>query len=186
MADEPVTTAADETDESERRGAAALADSFLRLLPRLRRLGARHHVDGDDLAQDACLRLLRLDAPEAVEQPARYLSSVARNLLIDRHRARAREARVLVSGLDPEMFIADSAANPEQVLAGKQRLALVMAAIAELPPRCSEAFHLHRFHGLTYVEIARQMGISASGVEKHIAEALERLDRALARGEGLS
>lgn len=159
---------------------SGLVDAFVQALPRLRRMGARHQLDGDDFAQEACMRLLRVGAPEAVAEPAQYVASVARNLLIDRHRTRAREAVVLAHDADLR-GAADPTADPEQILAGKQQLARILAAIDALPPRCSEAFCLHRFDGLTYVAIARRMGISTSAVEKHISDALRRLDLVLSQ-----
>ena len=64
------------------------------------------------------------------------------------------------------------------MLSGKESLAGVLAAIEKLPPRCREAFVLHRFENLSYPLIAHRMGISISAVEKHIAEAMARLSRA--------
>ena len=47
-------------------------------------------------------------------------------------------------------------------------LAALLAAIGDLPVRCREAFILHKFDGLSQAEVARQMGISVTMVERHI------------------
>jgi RNA polymerase sigma-70 factor (ECF subfamily) len=155
-----------------------LADACREIAAEGRRRNSQGAVDADDVAQEACARVLDLPAPHNVREPLRYLFRIARNLVIDRRRKRAREA-VLSESLAVIEFGSSNPADPERILAGKQDLARVLAAIESLPPRCREAFTLHRFGGLSYAGIARQMGISTSMVEKHIAEAMLRVTRAL-------
>jgi RNA polymerase sigma factor (sigma-70 family) len=56
-------------------------------------------------------------------------------------------------------------------LAARERLQKVLAALESLGPRTREIFLLHRLDGLKYREIASQLGITVSAVEKHIAKA---------------
>jgi RNA polymerase sigma factor (sigma-70 family) len=60
--------------------------------------------------------------------------------------------------------------HPE-VLAARERLQKVLAGLESLGPRTREIFLLHRLDGLKYREIAAQLGITVSAVEKHIAKA---------------
>ena len=113
----------------------------------------RRGADGDDVAQEACLRALQLPPTRHVRDPIRYLLRIVRNLVVDRHRAKVRET-ALVEALAVVESNSSAAADPERILA------------------------LHRFKGLSYSATARTMGISTSMVEKHIAEAMLRLHRA--------
>ena len=130
--------------------------------------------DAEDVAQDAWIHVLRLSAPQSVREPARFLARIARNLFIDRGRRRKREAALFDSSADAELA-AHNGLDPERITSSEQALMRALAAIEELPPRCREAFELHRFEGLSYIGIAHRMGISVSMVEKHIAEAVLRL-----------
>jgi RNA polymerase sigma factor (sigma-70 family) len=133
-------------------------------------------ADADDVAQEACIRALEVQQPGIVRDPVRYLLRIARNLLVDRARKRVRES-ALIDSLAIVEYDSGAVADPERILAGKQELLRVLAVIGKLPPRCREAFILHRFKGLSYAAVARQMGVSASMVEKHIAEAMLRIHR---------
>lgn len=151
---------------------------------RLRRLHERAAPgEGEDLAQDSYVRLLHSFESEKAQigDPVRYLFGIARNLLIDRFRSRRSEERVLDRNTDLDSaadLVEATTPDPERVLLAKEALARAMAEIDRLPPRCGQAFRMHRFEELTYAEISRRMGISVSAVEKHIADAVLRLRRA--------
>lgn len=148
----------------------------------MRRCRKSRREDAEDVAQDACVHVLRLAAPQTVREPARYLARIARNLSIDRSRHRQREAALFDSSVDAGLTCRGGL-DPERITSGEEALMRAIAAIEALPPRCREAFELHRFEGVNYIGIAHRMGISASMVEKHIAEAMLRLTRALAFGQ---
>jgi RNA polymerase sigma-70 factor (ECF subfamily) len=133
--------------------------------------------DADDVAQESCIRALEVCEPQFVRDPVRYLIRIGRNLLVDRARKRMRET-ALIESLAVVEYDGARAPDPERILAGKQELQRVLAAMAQLPPRCRQAFMLHRFNGLSYAAIARRMGVSTSMVEKHIAMAMLKLHRA--------
>ena len=66
-----------------------------------------------------------------------------------------------------------TSASPEQIVSARERLAAIYEAVDELPFRVKQAFLLHRRSGLTYGEIADQLGVSVSSVEKYILQALQ-------------
>jgi RNA polymerase sigma-70 factor (ECF subfamily) len=175
--DEPLTS---RPNNSERLSDPRLAEACSQLV---RRPSWDSTGDTEDAAQDACVRALEIAQPDAVKEPLRYVLRIARNLFIDRRRRRSREARLFEYG-DEAALRAGDMINPERILAGKQALGGVLAAIDTLPPRCRQAFLLHRFDNLNYAAIGKEMGISVSMVEKHIAEAMMRLSRALKAREG--
>ncbi len=169
-----------QSDEPQSDGPRKQAEYAPEVTARLRRLHERASPgDADDLVQDAYVRLLSSDRAQ-LGDPVRYLFGIARNLVIDRFRARRAEERVVDVHADAAI-VAESAAepgaDPERALLAKDGLARALAEIDRLPPRCGQAFRLHRFEELTYAEIARRMGISVSAVEKHIADAMLRLRR---------
>jgi RNA polymerase sigma factor (sigma-70 family) len=158
----------------------AQENPFIGSCRELIRIRARHYrlLDSEDVEQDAFVRALSAANADSVRDPVRYFFRIARNLFIDRQRRKLRENAVYQSVRNTgEMRI--DALNPERILLAKEELQRVTTAIGDLPPRCREAFVLHRFENLSYPAIARRMGVSAGTVEKHIAEAMLRITRAI-------
>lgn len=131
-------------------------------------------VGGSDAAEDllhsAFVRLSEYRGRDTVENPSGFLVRTAANLAIDerRHVRVRRESAVDVSEM---LQLADGQPLQPEVLAARERLDKVMAALDSLAPRTREIFLLHRLDGLKYREIAARFDITVSAVEKHIAKA---------------
>lgn len=165
---------------------AAFAARLAELEPGLRRtlLGQLGQAAAaEDALQETFLRLLRYRAVEEAGEVRALAYRVAASVVADRHRqARSQQAEQHCALDDQEIVSADP--QPDRVLAGQQQLALIKQAIGELPPRCRQAFLLHRFEHLGYREIARRMGTSERTVENQIAHALAVCRRVLGERRG--
>ncbi len=126
-----------------------------------------------DLLQDTYVRLLRLADTQSVEQPRALLHRIATNLAIDHLRTK-RAGRHDTETLEAALDVPCPVPSQERALLAKERLRLFIQAIEALPPRTKEAFLLYRLSGCSYREIADRMGISISGVDKHIRRAIEQ------------
>ncbi len=151
-------------------------DSLVRLFAaRLRSVAA-----AEDLVQDIFLKISSLPPDTAIDNPASYLFRTGTNLMLDRRRGEQRSlardsawrdtTHAAVGGQD----VVDEP-DAEAVVAARQRLKELAAAIDELPPRMQRAFRLHKLDGLSQAETARAMGVSVGSVEKHIAAAMRTL-----------
>ena len=137
-----------------------------------RRLGS--DADLDDLVQEVFYRIFILGKQAELENPHAYVFQVAANLIRDRSRrmsTRIKASRQLA--FENENRVEEI--SPERVLQGKQAIAVLRAALEELPPRTRAVFVLRRFEGFKYREIARRLGVSPSSVEKHMMSAIKHV-----------
>jgi RNA polymerase sigma-70 factor (ECF subfamily) len=156
-----------EMDEMARRYAVPLARYF--------RARVRTVADVDDMVQEVFLRLAARRGGEVVETAENYLFTVAASVLNDSFRRAGRR------GGDHQLFDehkhAEEDFSPERVYLGQERLRLVETALYELPERTRIVFVLHRFEEKSYAQIARQLQVSVSAIEKHMSKALSHLSK---------
>ncbi|WP_053332359.1 RNA polymerase sigma factor [Verrucomicrobium spinosum] len=134
-------------------------------------VGCTH--EAKDLTQEAFTRVLSWQPKAQVTQPRSLLFRIARNLLIDRSRSRAKSHEISGPLTDEQLAATpDQSTAPDQHLAARENLRKVQVTIATLPDRCREVFILSRFGGLSYPEIAERLAIAPSTVEKHMIRAL--------------
>lgn len=134
----------------------------------------------EDVVQAAFMKLAAFDAPETIANPRAFLYRTAKNIAIDARRRLARraawaegEGRVEAAEHEESVF------TPERVVIGRQEFAVLENAVRALPAKHRRFLLMNRVDGLTFAEIARREKVSASGVAKIVAQALERCQKTL-------
>ena len=123
-----------------------------------------------DLVQEVFVRLLGSKQLDKIENPAAYLSRIARNLLIDRARRKQRD-QIILYPLDEGR---DAPARAEQAwrIEAMDLLRLFRQAVRAMPHKTRRVFLMHRLRRLTYKQIAERLDISIPTVEYHMSRAL--------------
>jgi RNA polymerase sigma-70 factor (ECF subfamily) len=127
-----------------------------------------------DLRQEVYVRVY--EAAKAKRPPVArfFLFTVARNLLTDR----LRHSRVVPIDLMEDLSMLDVLSDEvpaDRALSGRQELARLEAALADLPPRCRETFVLRKIEEHSQKEVAAKMGIAEGTVEKQLIKAMRLL-----------
>jgi RNA polymerase sigma-70 factor (ECF subfamily) len=154
----------------------------------LRFLAARcgNREEAEDLLQELWIKASSQNAGPIANGRA-YLFRMANNLVSDhrraRHRAMARDRNWIDSetgGVASLEDRPDPATPVDEAIAREQEAQILEKAISDLPPRAQRALRLYRLEGHGQAQVAEIMGISRSGVEKHLAVAMKQLRNALA------
>lgn len=125
--------------------------------------------DADDLAQDTFMRILKSRRTlHDLRQPMAFLATIANSLLINRWRRQALE----------RAYIEALATMPEAIEPSPEERLLLIEALVEidtllhgLSPRIRQIFFLSQLDGLTYPQIAGQLGLSVDQVQKAMRKA---------------
>lgn len=172
---------------SQKRGAESGIFSVFReqeaALRRFLRRISPASSDIDDIAQETILRALQAERERDILQPKAYLYMIARNVVRDAMDKKSRSVIDYIEDFAPESVSSNEPLVEDQV-DGRQRMLLFWEAVASLPQQCQQVFVLKKVYGYSHVEISRQLGISVSTTEKHVAAGLKRcvdfLERRLA------
>ncbi|PWC13502.1 RNA polymerase subunit sigma-70 [Brenneria roseae subsp. americana] len=131
-----------------------------------------------DLVQESFLRLAqRLEQHNDVGDKKAYLYKTANNLLLDhiRHQQRWQMTSSAEDADAPLDDLPDITPHLDQAVISQQELERLAVVLSTLPERSQQIFRLHRLEQMTQVQIARQLNISLSTVEKHLANALNAM-----------
>ncbi len=137
----------------------------------VRFLSVRLHSvqEAKEVAQEAYVRLLSLDDSGAVSFLRAFLFKTAANLAVDRLRTRNRQRQAMSAGLCDELR---EASTPDHEAAQAEEARIVRQLIEELPPKCRQAFLMHRINGEELPQIAQQMKLSERMVRHYVLQAV--------------
>lgn len=163
-------TSEDSAPEDRSSAVARLFREHNRMLVGFLFARLKNEQEAKEVAQEAYVKVLRLEEkPGAASFMRSYLFRVAENLAIDR--LRQRQIRSRLDQLDVFDELLDDSGTERAVLAD-QELALVEAAIGELPEKYRQAFRLVRFEDRSFPEVAALMEISERMVRKYVTGTL--------------
>jgi RNA polymerase sigma-70 factor, ECF subfamily len=138
----------------------------------------RNDVDAEDVVQDACIRAMRFFSSLRDDNARAWLFTIVRNTWYNRisRRANGAAASPLKDGQDQW---ADNALDPEERLLQQHTVAVVRAALEQLPIDFREVIVLREIEGLAYKEIAAVVGVPIGTVMSRLARSRDRLQTIL-------
>lgn len=160
-------------------GLEAVLEANRPALTRFLRARLRGGDGAEDMLQELWIKVRSLDAGPIAE-PLAYLYRMAENLVLDLKRAGGRRTardRAWTEGqIDGTLEApADSTPNAERTLIARDILRRVDARLDALPERTAFAFRAVRIEGRPQKELAAELGISVSAVEKHLQRAYREI-----------
>lgn len=132
-----------------------------------------------DIVQETYCRIQQSTDPQTIRHPKAFLFRVADNIRLN---VRKRQRHGIDHDTDDigTLEIATEEPGPYRSIKAQQELAIVRAALQELPPTCRDVFVMNRFDNLSYSQIAGELGLSVSMIEKHVSHAITHMRKRLA------
>ena len=129
--------------------------------------------DIEDICQETLVCALEAERSQEIVEPRAFLFGVARNLM---RKQLDRQSRSLIDFVEDYTDAQCKSSEPplERVLDDRQRMLEFAEAVATLPPQCQRVFIMKKVFGYSHKEIAAELQISVSTVEKHVAAGLKR------------
>jgi RNA polymerase sigma factor (sigma-70 family) len=132
----------------------------------------RRHLDSaacaEDIASETFIQLLASPNVVPIREPRALLTTIAQRLLYQRWRRRDLERSYL-----DELSVAQDSHNPspEHLAQAIETLSRIDRRLNRLPAKVKATFLLSRNNGLTYPEIAIELGISQRSVSVYMDQA---------------
>lgn len=124
----------------------------------------------EELVQETYLRVARSLRDKPVDHLEPFLFQTGRNLALDHLRRERMQSRTMLDDVPDAIMQAVPApgSSSEDSLHAERLLQRLGNALEQLSERQQRIFILSRLHGQGYAEIAAELGVSASTVQKEL------------------
>ncbi|PHR60673.1 MAG: RNA polymerase subunit sigma-70 [Robiginitomaculum sp.] len=129
--------------------------------------------DVEDISQEVFIRAFKAEKTTDILKPEAFLFRIARNVAFNELK---KKSNTMTDYIEDNSFydVVSQEKHVDAKYEDQEQLRYFSHAVAELPARCQRVFIMSKVYGFTHKEIAIQLDISVSTVEKHVATGLIR------------
>jgi RNA polymerase sigma-70 factor (ECF subfamily) len=158
---------------------SGIYDAYTRHQAALKRFISRflpNSHDIEDVSQETFLRAFTAEKSREIEQPKSFLFRIAKHVALTQLTRKSRQITDYLEDFDDsEVLLTEDSIEDE--LIARETLGIHCEAVAGLPPQCRRVYLMRKVYGMSHKEIAAQLGIAVSTVEKHLIKGVEQCDR---------
>ncbi|MEM0911929.1 MAG: sigma-70 family RNA polymerase sigma factor [Pseudomonadota bacterium] len=150
-----------------------------RLVDSLKATYGKGPPDPEDVVQQAFINILKHPNPDQIKDLEAFMWTCSRNIIITESRKQSVRSKYAKSQTIEKNAPSVDIFDPERVTINKEQLKRVDATISTMSPVQRRILILHRLHGLSLSEIARQLEIGRTAVVYHLSKAMSCLENAM-------
>lgn len=136
--------------------------------------------DVEELTQETFLKCFAAEQKQEISDPKRFLFRSARNIAIsETRRHRNKTTDYLADSALLDVRVDEAQIDPETQLNSRQKLFLLAKAVGSLPEDDQRILMMRKMEHLKFRQIAANMSMSVSAVQKRATHALIRCSRYL-------
>ena len=158
---------------------SAIQEAFTRHQGALKRFISRflpNSYDIEDVSQETFLRAYTTEKTREIEQPKSFLFRIAKHIALTQLTRKSRQITDYLEDFDDSEVLLIEDTVEDEFLA-RETLGIHCEAVAGLPPQCRRVYLMRKVYGMSHKEIAGQLGIAVSTVEKHLIKGVKLCDR---------
>ena len=158
---------------------SAIHDAYARHQVALKRFISRflpNSHDIEDVSQETFLRAFTVERSRVIEQPKSFLFRIAKHVALTQLTRKSRQITDYLEDFDDSEVLLVEDTVEDEVIA-RETLGIHCEAVAGLPTQCRRVYLMRKVYGMSHKEIAAQLGIAVSTVEKHLIKGVEQCDR---------
>ncbi len=139
--------------------------------------------DVEDVVQETYLRAYVAGQKAEIVKPKSFLFTTAKNIALTKLNKKSKQVTDFLEDYSQRHDL-NIDPSPPEIVDAQQQLVIYCAAVKTLNGKFREAFLLKKVHGMTHKEIATQMSLSLSSVEKYLHRAMILCDQYILKANG--